>query len=407
MLRRVEIKNFRSCKDVVIEMSGGLLVLVGKNGAGKTNLLNAIDWAARCATSLIAWDFEYLRSGEPIEVKLQFTAESKRFEYSVSAYYETRVVPGEPMTVRTVVQEGLVDLDQLENASIIFSRRDEVVIIAGRAEPVKIGQQSSVLPTLATLLPTDDEFVIRTRSALHFLDTLRYYPLEDEPKLNAEEGYNASGLLIPRDAYAKWLTQYKSSGDAGPSVLLRLLHLAIMNGDEFSILKSILGQNGLGLVDAITHTPIEVRRGARPGTQDISEVYHFLDFTPTNAQRDFGFRYGVLSLGTRRVVRILVHLLFDHSSVMLIEQPEDGLHQGMTKKLIGMLKANAEPTQLIISSHSSALLNTLTPDEVRLVFISDGVTHVRSLSARELEAAAHFMNKDGTLSDFLESVQEE
>ena len=409
MLRRVEIKNFRSCKDVVIEIDGDFLVLVGKNGAGKTNLLRAIDWAAGCACSSITLDQDDLRDDQPLEVKLQFDLDSKRYEYAVSVNIARFLISDEPTGLKMVVGEKLLNLDQSGNSSLVFSRVDEVVNIPGRPEPVKIGQESGVLPTVAKIFPADDVFVITTRPVLHFLNVLRYYPLEDEPKLDAAEWYNSSDRMIHGDAYSKWLTQYQSSGDAGASVLLRLLHLAVSNAEEFIILKSMLGEDGLALIDAIIYDPISFPRGDRTGKQNLSETYHFLAFIPSNSssRSDFGFRFGALSLGTRRIVRILVHMLFDHSSVMLIEQPEDGLHQGMTKKLIGMLKANAAPTQLIISSHSSALLNTLKPEEVRLVTISDGVTSVRSLSAREIEAASNFMNKDGTLSDFFETVQEE
>ena len=51
MLTSVHIKNFRSCKDVKIENMGLMLGLVGRNGAGKTTILRAIEWAASTALS--------------------------------------------------------------------------------------------------------------------------------------------------------------------------------------------------------------------------------------------------------------------------------------------------------------------------------------------------------------------
>lgn len=41
-LKRIEIKNFRSIKNGKIEFNHNCLILLGKNEAGKTNVLRAI-----------------------------------------------------------------------------------------------------------------------------------------------------------------------------------------------------------------------------------------------------------------------------------------------------------------------------------------------------------------------------
>ena len=47
MIKRIKIVNFRSCKEVVLDNLGPMTVLIGRNGTGKTNVLKAIDWAAK------------------------------------------------------------------------------------------------------------------------------------------------------------------------------------------------------------------------------------------------------------------------------------------------------------------------------------------------------------------------
>ena len=61
----------------------------------------------------------------------------------------------------------------------------------------------------------------------------------------------------------------------------------------------------------------------------------------------------------------------------------------------------------MMSSHSSALLNKLEPDEIRLVSLHDGLTMVRQLTPREVEVARTFMDQEGPLYDFLDTVEEE
>jgi predicted ATPase len=119
------------------------------------------------------------------------------------------------------------------------------------------------------------------------------------------------------------------------------------------------------------------------------------------------FGYSDLSIGTRRTLRLLVSLLFDRSSVMLIEHPEDAIHRGLLRKLVGLLETYSDTTQVIIASHSPVVFNCLRPDQVRLVAMRGGESLVRQLSPEELETAESFLENDGSLDDFLEAVQSE
>jgi hypothetical protein len=290
---------------------------------------------------------------------------------------------------------------------IVFERNGDSVTLRQRVEPLKIGTQSSAMSAILGLLPADDELTVATKPAFGYLSNLRYYSLDEGDSPSDDAQLSTSIPFVTGTAYAKWRGQYKATGDAGSSVLMRLLYWAQEDTEALQSLRSMLGPDGLQLIDGIDHRPFNVPRRSDGGNVGAVETLHWLSFRPSGTRLDFNCSYGQLSLGTRRVLRILTYLLFDRSSVMLIEQPEDGLHQGLTKKLIAALKVNADPSQLVISSHSSALLNSLRPDEVRLVVMKDGVTSVRPLTVKELEAAVNFMNREGSLSDFLETVQEE
>jgi predicted ATPase len=132
-------------------------------------------------------------------------------------------------------------------------------------------------------------------------------------------------------------------------------------------------------------------------------------FIPSDGMGGAGraFGYSDLSTGTRRVIRMLVSLLFDKSSVMLIEQPEDSIHSGLLRKLIDLFRSYSDQTQVIFSTHSSAVVDMLKPDEVLLVTAEAGATKVRPLSQPEIELARKFMNDEGSLSDYLGSLSEQ
>ncbi len=107
------------------------------------------------------------------------------------------------------------------------------------------------------------------------------------------------------------------------------------------------------------------------------------------------------------MIKILVGLLFDRSGVMLLEHPEDKIHPGLLRKLIDLLRNYAAESQLIVASHSPAVFNALGPDSIRLVTMDQGETKARALSPSEIGIAGKYLQEEGSLSDFLETVEEE
>ena len=70
MLTSIHIKNYRSCFDTKIESLGNVTALIGRNGAGKSNILRAIEWlsqaACKPASDFKPVDLFYDSSDEPV-----------------------------------------------------------------------------------------------------------------------------------------------------------------------------------------------------------------------------------------------------------------------------------------------------------------------------------------------------
>ena len=231
---------------------------------------------------------------------------------------------------------------------------------------------------------------------------MRYYPL-DEPSDATERSNDAN--FVHDDDYNKWLALYKQNETPGGSVLMRLIYMK--SQDRLAELESILGDNGLKLIDKIfVHKhPWPDREGKRK-PRDV----HIVSFVVSKMKPNLNLgplRYSQLSCGTRKLLRMFLSLLFDHDSVMLIEHPEDGIHTGLVKKVVDLMRHDSGSTQIIISSHSLTLLNGLSPEEIRLVTIDNGATHVHALSNEQLKTANQFISEHGgNLADFVESVEE-
>jgi DNA replication and repair protein RecF len=66
-LDRVEVQNFRSYREARLDLAPGLTVLIGSNGSGKTNLLEAIGYLARLSSFRGAPPDALVRSGPEVE----------------------------------------------------------------------------------------------------------------------------------------------------------------------------------------------------------------------------------------------------------------------------------------------------------------------------------------------------
>src|SRR6187397_1327941 len=62
-VRRVELTDFRSYERVSVDLDPGVSVLVGPNGEGKTNLVEALGYVATLASHRVATDAPLVRDG--------------------------------------------------------------------------------------------------------------------------------------------------------------------------------------------------------------------------------------------------------------------------------------------------------------------------------------------------------
>src|SRR5215211_5595930 len=81
-VRRLHARGFRNLADVELELGEGITLVVGSNGAGKTNLLEAIhfglcgvSWRTRAERELIGFGAELAR----VQVELTEGAERREF----------------------------------------------------------------------------------------------------------------------------------------------------------------------------------------------------------------------------------------------------------------------------------------------------------------------------------------
>lgn len=65
------------------------------------------------------------------------------------------------------------------------------------------------------------------------------------------------------------------------------------------------------------------------------------------------------------VFAALEHL--DRASILLVEEPENGLHPARIREVVSLLRELSKETQVIIATHSPLVINELEPEEITII----------------------------------------
>lgn len=162
-----------------------------------------------------------------------------------------------------------------------------------------------------------------------------------------------------------------------------------------------LNPDGSNLVSILQQLGNEPRY--RPIKARLYEVMEavFPDFSELNTPITAGGR-GALTYGSRyfdvgipalsmsdgqlRFLGLVVLLLLpDPPALIAIDEPEIGLHPDMLSILVELLHEAAEKTQILITTHSPCLVDSMKPSEVIVVEHPDGKTTFERLSPEALD----------------------
>jgi predicted ATPase len=107
-----------------------------------------------------------------------------------------------------------------------------------------------------------------------------------------------------------------------------------------------------------------------------------LEWSERNSEAYFNAH--ALSDGTLRFICLATLLLQPHlPSLILIDEPELGLHPYAIQVLAGLVRSASEKTQVILSTQSVSLVNQFEPEDLVVVDRSNGESVFRRLSAED------------------------
>lgn len=99
-----------------------------------------------------------------------------------------------------------------------------------------------------------------------------------------------------------------------------------------------------------------------------------------------------LSDGTLRIFGILLSLYQNPSpTLIVIEEPELTVHPGVLAMMAEAFKEVSETTQIVLTTHSPQLVEHFAPENIRVVTMSKGKTHIAPIKRAQREAVEEML----------------
>jgi predicted ATPase len=340
-LYELHIKGFKSIRDQKLQFAP-LNVFIGGNGVGKSNLVGVFHFLRRIANQ------------------------------------ELQTYTGEAGGANAILHFGRKRTESLS------------VKIEFRA-----GKDANIYKF--ALIPTDaDRFIFQSESA-YYWDTARYSsPLlsdawvgHQETRIAEAKGYVAKYVRDHLNSYRIYhfhdtstSSPMKQTGSIADNRFLRpdagnlaaFLHmLQEKQPDHFENIQDIIRQAA----------PFFRRFRLEPSLLNPEMIR--LEWEETGSDAYFG--PAALSDGTLRFMCLSTLLLQPAlPSLILIDEPELGLHPAAIQVLAGLLQSAATRTQLIVATQSVTLINQLQPEHVWVADREDGQSVFRHLKSADMSA---------------------
>jgi predicted ATPase len=406
-LERIDLQNYRSCKKATFELNENLSALIGANGAGKSNILNGILLLKKnTRVSRVRPDDEPFLSSCKLSARFNVDGVTSKYEALIEYATNERnidevVTATEKWNFKEITGQGKWLRLPLSIAHDLHRYRSHYMRAIRNVRGMMRVVSYSPIDELKLPKGVSETVSNVVRKVSDFVDGISYYSASrftDPSKCPSSFELESERLSrrIPR------------MGDEHLQFMYDLYSAYKNNKSEFDEFMSLVGSEGIGLVDAIEYAEIDVPSntyqvvtGGRVRRQEVKRVLVIPNVTIGGNK----LSPNQLSEGTFKTLGILFYIITDKSRLLLLEEPEVCVHHGLLASIMEIIKSFSYKKQIVISTHSDFVLDALDPSNVFVVrnYSQKGtvVKHVpSSMSARDYKALKQYLSSTGNLGEY-------
>lgn len=408
-LKSFKVRSYRSCQNTEFSMSENLTGLIGINGSGKSNVLNAL----LLLRKICEGRYLGMRSNEP----------------TLNICHIGATIEHENNAIQLKGKIGL-ETDDRNNDEIIFSRLEWKFSNFRKGEWFSIPLEWILFrnPEFPSHLPRRFRGQMPAPGRLGQNDIKFLRLLNDKNfKQKVEPLLNKILLFFTKISYYS-ATQFADpvrcpvsieleedrprrrmrSSSGHEQFIFDLYNSKKENENEYQRYFNTVSKEGIGLIDGLEfkNLPIpssvyKVQSGGRIRQIDSKRFLIVPIFTIDGRE----LSPNQLSEGTFKTLALLYYIITDKSNLLLIEEPEVCVHHGLLDSIINLIIDQSKQKQIIISTHSDLVLDHLRPESILLVsYLKSKGTMVKqlkkSMSESNYGALKNYLKESGNLGEY-------
>lgn len=414
-LKSFKIQSYKSCKKTELQLNEELTCLIGVNGSGKTNILNAIllfkklhNYRSKFYISneftheQCKFDVEFLYQGNELFLQgsILFDIDENNEELIIDSTFNWNFsnfidfnnwipFPIDPLLFKHILESiNTIELfeDNNQNKIIIPSPKNNL------AFPIEIPKNINI--------ESFKELVKIINFVLEYFNNTSYYSASVFS--NPSKCPNSIEFDANRPKYKL------RNNREHEKFIIDLYSLSKKKEIDFKSYLNLVNKSGIGLVDDISFTevPLPSQSYEVKSAENIKINESKRLLVVPNFQIDgYNLSPNQLSEGTFRTLALIFYILNDDSKLLLIEEPEVCVHHGLLSSIIELIKSQSKHKQIIISTHSDFVLDQLEPENIVLVKRDDkkGTTTkslTKSMSKNDYKALRNYLNETGNLGEY-------
>lgn len=409
ILSAVTVQAYRSCKRVGFKINDNLTVLIGPNGSGKTNLLQAImllKSAARrrfrepdrdrfALVSSIDAQFKVDNISVPYHATIKMTTDDRNREeiQGMEDTWDLRELSGEKNELKI---PGEVLLFALREEGTDSAWRHRMLTMAEMSSRRRISEYERVFKLLSSKTNRDRIAALqRFRSSIGYYGATQFAdPTRCPSFIEIDQDGNLRRGYVDRPDHSDFIfSLYRKHKD---------------DNESYEKYLSLVDRRGIGLIQKIywkeIKAPTNVFR-VQYGGRVVRERRVRTIVIPTIRIGSSRLSFNQLSEGTFKTLALLYYLTTDPGSLLLLEEPEVCVHHGLLTSVIEIIKHHSSRKQIIFSTHSDFVLDALKPEDVLLVTNteSNGTTIrpiSKAMSAQRYRALKYYLENSGNLGEY-------